>query len=269
MQVDQVIIAFFTGPLVVTKVFLGQRVVMIVQGQLQSIGQTSWASLGSLYYDKEKNPGVFEKRVTEVSKFLSALAVSLLIPTCLLNTVFLKLWVGPEYLMDTNALVYLSSGNAFFWSLFSFWGILFGVLGKAEKITRMVWFQAVINVSVSLFLTKSIGGLGPMAGTLFSNLMVPMWCFPYLLKKNFNISYRSTLYSLIVPGLIGITSLVIYHLLPWKFSNLGWLSFLGWGMFIFSSYVMLFYLFFFNKSERKIFTKRIQNLTSGLLARFS
>jgi len=166
--------------------------------------------------------------------------------------------------MESDALVYLASWNAFFWSLFSFWGLLFAVLGKPQVLTKMFWGQALINVTASLLLTNAIGGVGPIAGTLLSNLLVPLWCYPILLKQNFDLPYRSTVTSLVWPGVVGVLSVLGYAYSPWKFQELTWPAFFAWGILIFSFYLGFLFLVLFNREEKEIFIKR----ASGLFAKF-
>ncbi len=266
---DQLIIVFFIGPVTVTKVFLGQRVVQIVQGQLQSIGLASWASLSSLYHDREINNGLFEKRILEVTKILSCMSIASLVPVCILNQTFIGLWVGDSYLMETNTLTLLASANAFFWTLFSFWQFTMTVLGKPAEITRMIWIQAVVNVIASITFTKLWGGIGPIAGTLLSYILVPLWFYPKLMLKNFKIAETRLLSSFALPGLIGILCVVLYHYSPWKFHSLNWITFILSGIMLFGVLASFLFIVLFNEEEKKLFLGRIRGLWEKFSRRFS
>jgi O-antigen/teichoic acid export membrane protein len=257
LNADQLIIAIFLGPVMVTKVFLGQRVVQIMQLQILSLGQASWASLGSLYYNKETNEGLFEKRLMEMTKVLAIFAVAGLVPICVLNQAFIELWVGEKYLMGSNALVYFASANAFFLGLFNFWGFIFSILGKPGVITKLFWKQAIINVIASIICTKYLGGIGPIVGTLISYLLVPLWLYPKLLKKHFGLHELKLFSSFTWPALVGISSLVFYHFSPWRFNHLTWFHFVfsGIAIFILNSLILFFILF--NREEKILFINRI------------
>lgn len=257
LNADQVIIGIFLGPVMVTKVFLGQRVVQIMQLQLLSLGQASWASLGTLYYHEEEHPGLFEKRLMEMTKVLAIFAVAGLVPICVLNQAFIELWVGEKYLMGSNALVYFASANAFFLGLFNFWGFIFSVLGKPGVITKLFWQQAIINVLASLICTKYFGGIGPIVGTLISYLIIPVWLYPKLLKEHFGLHELRLFASFLWPAFLGVGSVVFYHFSPWKFTHLSWLHFIFSGTLIFLVNSILLFLILFNKAEKKLFINRI------------
>ena len=123
---DQIILSMILGPLAVTKVFLSQRVVQLMQQQIVSLGQSLYASLGSVYYEEDRGKEKFAERLLEVSKMISIVAVAGLVPICVLNEAFIELWVGREFL-PTNAqeIVYVSALNAFFMGMFSFLGVPF------------------------------------------------------------------------------------------------------------------------------------------------
>lgn len=259
-NIDQIIIGFFLGPVVVTKVFLGQRVVLIMQQQLLSLGQSSWASLSTLYYHNEKNDGVFEKRLMEMTKVLAVFAVAGLVPICILNHAFIELWVGESYLMEDNSLVYLASTNAFFFGLYSFWGLIFTVLGKAEAITKLYWAQAIVNVVASIVGVKLFGGIGPIFGTLVSNLLIPLWYYPILLKRHFRLNEMKLVTAFIWPLMVGIGMQSIYHFGPWKFTHLSWASFIASAILIFSFHSLFLFFVTFNKEEKELFINRLIKL---------
>lgn len=262
LNCDQIIIAIFLGPVVVTKVFLGQRMVLILQGQLQSVGQSTYASLGSLYYTDIE---VFKKRMMEVTKIISAMGVAALVPICLLNRPFIALWVGPQYQMESNALTYLSAANAFLYGLFSFWAFIFTVLGKSSEITRMIWKQAVVNVAASLISTHYFGGIGPILGTLVSFIIVPLWSYPKLLALHFSLSQRKLSEAILFPLAFGTLPLAIYHISPWVLWPRSWIELGVFGAGIFSAYSLLLFYLLFNSTERTTFLLRLRFLCKKFL----
>ncbi|HXH73691.1 MAG TPA: hypothetical protein VNJ08_01905 [Bacteriovoracaceae bacterium] len=267
MHCDNIVLAMMVGPVMVAKVFVGQRVIQVIQSQLLSLGQASWASLGNLYYESNKNQELFELRLMEMTKVLSVAAVVLIVPICILNQSFLALWLGEKYLMDSNALTYLASANAFFFSLFSFWALIFTVLGKPAQITNMMWSQALINLPASILFTKLLGGIGPLAGTFLSYMVVPLWVYPNLLVKNFNLHRKTLLSSFLLPGIAGALIILVYHYVPWKFKVDGWANFLVTGLCIFLVNGTFFFLIFFNSNEKRIFFNRLKTIWKSFAGR--
>jgi O-antigen/teichoic acid export membrane protein len=262
LNCDQLIIAIFLGPLVVTKVFLGQRVILILQGQLQAIGQSSYASLGKLYYEDVDR---FKKRIMEVTKIVAVAGVAVLVPVCVLNQPFIALWVGEGYQMPSNALTYLASSNAFLYGLFSFWSYIFTVLGKPSEITSMIWKQAMVNLVASIIGTKLFGGIGPILGTLISFLLVPMFYYPRLLEKHFGLSGRGVWKTILTPLVIAVIPLFVYQVGPVKINPQTWPTFILTGAVIFFSYVWILLMLLFNREERDLFFNRIKALWQKLL----
>lgn len=255
-QSDQIIISLFLGPIVVTKVFFGQRVVQIIQQQLLSIGQSSWASLGAIYY-QENSAELFEKRFLEINKIISIAAIILLIPVCCLNDAFINLWVGKEFIFDNKLLIYIVSLNAFLFCLFSFWGLIFTIIGKSFLITKMYWIQAILNIILSLVFTKIYGGIGPLCGTLISFILVSFVGYPVLIKNQFNIGIRKLILNTLLPLAIGVILLLIIKKLPLKFYDLTWNEFIILGLLITVSISVILCLILFSKQEKEIYLNRV------------
>ncbi len=254
---DQIVIAYFLGPTAVTKVFLGQRIVLILQGQLQALGQSSFASLANLYYS---DAPLFRLRILEVTKVLAVAAVALLVPVCLLNRAFISLWVGDQFQMESNALTLLASGNAYLFGLFSFWSLVFTVLGKPAALTPLMWRQAFVNVAASIIGAKVLGAEGPVAGTLLSFSLISFWSYPRLLSTHLGIETWAILRTILGPLAFGLITLGVAALLPYELAPKSWVNFLFTGgtfFFIYSS--TLFYLMF-SREERVINLQRMAKL---------
>ncbi|MBY0516455.1 MAG: lipopolysaccharide biosynthesis protein [Bacteriovoracaceae bacterium] len=260
-QIDQVVIASMIDTTMVTKVFIGQRVATIMQQQLLSLGQASWASLSTLYYSNEGTER-FDKRFYEMSKLLSFTAMILLVPVCLLNRSFITLWVGKDLLMDTDTLIFLASANAILHGVFSFWGYIITVLGKADLLTKPFWIQAIINVSASILGTYYFGGIGPLFGTLISFLIVPLLFYPKILEINFKLKLAALYKSLFFPLVIGLLVLVAFLKSGINFVDLSVTEFVLKG--ILTLFVTTFVLFFvvFSKDEKSLLIKRVRTLRS-------
>jgi O-antigen/teichoic acid export membrane protein len=246
----------------VTKVFLGQRVAIIIQGQIQGMGQASYASLGDLYYSDHET---FKKRLMEVTKIMASAGAATLVPFCVLNRPFIALWVGEGYQMEDNALTYLSSANAFLYALFGFWSFIFTVLGKPAEITRMIWKQALVNVVASIAFTLLIGGVGPIAGTLASFLLVPLWTYPRLLKEHFGLPARALFATLFWPIAVAVLPLTIYHFSSWRLFPTTWPAFFASGVSLFGVYALFFFIVLFDREEKEIFLARVRRFTARFL----
>ncbi len=254
---DQLLIAFFLGPEAVTKVFLGQRIVLILQGQLQALGQSSFASLGNLYYS---DPAVFRQRALEVTKLIAVGAVAVLVPVCLFNRSFIALWVGREYLLGDDTLTLLAAGNAYLFGLFSFWALLFTVLAKPAVLTPTLWTQALVNVGASLAGTRLLGPPGPIAGTLVSFLVVSLWSYPRLLTVHFGLPVRAILARVFGPLVVAGLTLGLAAALPARPDPQSWAGLIAAGTTVSVLYGVLLFFTMFNRAERAQHTQRMAKL---------
>lgn len=264
LNCDQLIIAFLLGPLEVTRVFLGQRVLIIVQGQLQALGQAAQASLGVLYHEEHAK---FRSRMLETSKFVAVVACAFLTPVCLFNRVFIGLWVGEEYLMAGELLTRVATANAFLFALFAFWGHLLTVLGKPASLTRMAWTQAVLNLGASLLMTRWLGGPGPMVGTLISFLAVPLWVYPRLLQRDLGVGVGELARAVLPPVLLAMGVLVAQALFPVLPMPTGWAGLLLAGAGTAALLTVTQLGLFFNAAERGMFYRRLHGLWERLCKR--
>ncbi len=256
---DNLLIAVFAGPVTVTKVFLGQRVVQILQGQLTGLGQAAWASLSSLYYS-DAGGEAFKLRFLEMTKVLVVMAVILLVPVCILNESFLRLWVGEEHMLPGNTLVYVAAVNALFFPLFGFFSFIFTVLGKPKEITRIEWAQALVNISASLALTSYLGGVGPIAGTLVSFLVVSLVRYPWLIQRHFGISSLALYRTILAPALAGIGTVFCWDRFAVSLPITDWASFFLCAAGVGGASAAVFYLLLFTRAEKELFRSRLSKV---------
>lgn len=98
-------------------------------------------------------------------------------------TPFIKLWIGPQFLMSKSVLIILI--------------LIFYERGMRNSITTLKTtagifhedryapiIQAIINLGISIVLVKALGIIGVFLGTLISVLLVPFWFTPFLVYKN-------------------------------------------------------------------------------------
>lgn len=257
-QSDQIILGFFLGPLTVTKVFIGQRIVQIFQIQFLSLGQATWPSLLNIYNQHDHK--LFEKRFIEMTKVISVFSISCLVPTSIMSESFIKLWVGDAYSLEINNLVNISSICAFFLGIFSFWATIFAMMGKSRLTTKIFWSQAIINILASLIATKLLKGIGPVTGSLISNLLAPLWMYPLLINKELKLNLLKIINSFIPPLILGIMLVYLSNKYRHMFANISWLNFFIVTALIFIITITALMFLCLNNEERKIFINRVESL---------
>ena len=201
---DDLIIAFLIGPQYVVPFFVTQKLPQVIQGQLLSIGNSTWSTLGVLYNQGETE--LFKKRLVELTKFAAIFGASCLVVTAVFNEAFINLWIGPKEFAGP-LFTAVASLNAFFLPLLTIWGWCFNFSQLIDKITPMMGVQAVVNLGLSIFLTRWLGITGAILGTLFAYVLVPLPYLTYKLRVHFSVSLLRLVLSWLLP--LGF-ALVIY-----------------------------------------------------------
>lgn len=184
---DNIIVSISMGAEMVTPFFITQKATSMMQQQLLQVGNSSWAALSELYYQKKTE--VFNARVIQLTEMLAYFSGVTLSITCLLNPSFVTLWTGSS----TFAGVWVSNItaiNAALLGVLSFWSWCFSATNLANKLVRVNLVHAGVNVIVSLILVRSLGFLGPLYGTLISLVLVSLWWKTLLMSKTFGISAK-------------------------------------------------------------------------------
>jgi O-antigen/teichoic acid export membrane protein len=251
---DNIIIAYLLGPAVVVPFFITQRLALLVQGQLQGIGNASWAALVELYLAGDHE--TLNRRLTELTSMVAALGIATLAPIVAYNHHFVTLWVGAGRFGGEWATV-VAAVNGFLQALFSLWGWLFSGTGQVGRLVWMYIVAAVLNLAVSLLGTYWFGLVGPLLGTLVAFVSVTLWWMPWLLGRVFGTSLRSLFGAVLLPLTIGwpyaagIWWLAHAHI-PW-----GWLSLASEMIVAALGYLALWWWLGLRGSERKLWRMRV------------
>jgi O-antigen/teichoic acid export membrane protein len=184
---DNIVIAALLGPAAVVPFFLTQRLALLVQGQLQGIGNASWAGLADLHARRQGDAA--RQRLIDLTSLVAILGVGSLVPILAYNRHFLRLWV-PQSAFAGDLLTLLAVFNGFLQALFSLWGWLFCGTGQVAGLVPMLVVGTAINLAFSLLGTWLFGLPGPLIGTLVAFLGVYIWFLPLLLRKAFGIPLR-------------------------------------------------------------------------------
>jgi O-antigen/teichoic acid export membrane protein len=198
---DNIIAAFILGPTMVVPLFLTQKLITMVQGQLTSVGNASWAALADLHFQGQRE--LFNSRLTQLTSVVSVIGVAGLVPVAVYNVFFVSRWVGPEH-YGGHWLSGVAALNALLLALYSLWGWCFGGTAQTPLLVRASLAQTFINVSASLVLTWRFGLIGPLLGTLIGFISVSAWHLPRLLHKVFGTSQRQLARAVLFPVLLGI-----------------------------------------------------------------
>ena len=219
LQSDNIVASAVLGPAVVVPLIVTQRLITLVQGQVQAIGNASWAALAELHARKET--ALFGERLVELTRLTSVLGVAALGPILVYNPTFISLWVGPE-LYGGNLMTAVGALNALLQATFSLWVWCFTSTGSVKRLVPMYLASTTVNVAGSIGFTYLLGPVGPLVGTLASFLTVTLWRLPGHLHATFGVSARSLYNAMAVPLVWGMLHMLGLHLLSRAVPVHGW-----------------------------------------------
>ena len=188
LQSDNIIASAVLGPAAVVPLIVTLRLVTLAQGQVQAIGNASWAALANLHARGEK--ALFGERLVELTRLTCLLGVAALGPIVVFNPVFISLWVGPA-LYGGHLLTAVGALVALMQAVFALWVWCFTSTGSVRQLVPMYLTATAINVAASFGCTVLFGPVGPVLGTLASFLTVNAWCLPSHLRATFGVLPRA------------------------------------------------------------------------------
>jgi O-antigen/teichoic acid export membrane protein len=216
---DNIVASAVLGPAAVVPLICTLRLVTLAQGQVQAIGNASWAALADLHNRKET--ALFGERLVEATRLTSVLGVAALGPIVVLNPVFISLWVGPE-LFGGSFMTGVAATNALLQATFSLWVWCFSATGNVRRLVPMYLLSTAINVAGSIGFTYLLGPVGPLLGTLGAFLTVTLWRLPGHLRDTFGVSTRALYHAMLVPLAWGLVHMLGLHLLTRVVPVHGW-----------------------------------------------
>ncbi len=193
---DNIVVALVLGPTLVTPLFLTQRLIVLSQVQLQAVGNASWAALSELYALGRRD--VFNARLVELTRLVTALGVAVVVPVAAFSHAFVDLWVG-ETRYGGGLVVTIAAINALLLALVSLWGWCFSGTGQVRTLVPMMLGSALLNLTLSIVGTMTIGLAGPLLGTMVAISSTTLWYLPAMLHKHFDTDVGALARAVIMP----------------------------------------------------------------------
>jgi O-antigen/teichoic acid export membrane protein len=256
---DNIIISLFMGPTLVVPFFVTQRLSSLAQSQVQGIGNATWAALSELHAKGEKE--LFNQRLIELSRIVSVMGLSLILPIMIYTHKFVDLWVG-ESRFGGQTLVYLAGINGILQGLFSLWGWCFGGTGNISKVVPLSITGTIVNLSMSLIFTHYLGIIGPVLGSFIAFITVNSWGLPLLLNRTFGSDFKQLYWALLKPLSFGIPYGFLLHYFANSHSVNGWINLGAEISFTSIFFVVIAWFFIFTKGDRKIWQARFKSITN-------
>jgi len=258
---DNIIISSILNPATVTKFIFTQRLITMVQLQLQIVSNATWASLADLHAKGEKEK--FNTRLIELTQLIAVMGLASLISVIAYNHHFVNLWVGPQH-FGGDLVTIVSAANNLMLGIFSIWGWCFSSTGTQSKLVVPDVLAAGTNLLASIICTHYLGISGPLVGTFIAYISITLWQLPRLLNQVFGTSLTRLFWAVAKPLIVGIPyGFIIWRIaqshIPW-----GWLGLASEMVLTGFIYLIIAWLLVFNKNERRLF----QSIMSIILAKF-
>ena len=244
---DNIIVARLLSPAMVATFFLTQRLATVAQGELQGIGNASWAALTELTVQGQNER--FNQRLVELTRAVAVLGFAALGPIVVFNRAFVEVWVGSQR-YGGDMLTILACVNAMLMAIFSLWGWCVSGTGQIQRILPMTTIQSVLNLAFSVAFTFAFGLVGPVLGTTVAFLAVSAWYLPRVMTELFGTSGWELMSALMLPTFIAIPYVVIVWSVARNYEATGWLGVAYQMTLAATVYLGLSWLLVFRRNER-------------------
>jgi O-antigen/teichoic acid export membrane protein len=249
---DTILVALVSTPAMVVPLIITQRLALVAQGQLQGLGNASWAGLADMHARGERES--FARRVVELTTLVVILAMATLGPIAAYNHHFVARWVGGNY-YGGDLFTIVAALNALLMSLFSLWGWCFTCTGQVRQLVPQMIALAGLNLTLSIVLTRSLGIVGPLLGTLIAFVLAG-WYVPFLLHRTLFVPLSELLRGVMRPLALGVP----WGAALWWFARAheppGWIGLAGEMAAAGALSLALSWLFVVGRTERIIWVQR-------------
>jgi O-antigen/teichoic acid export membrane protein len=169
-------------------------------------------NVGPSLFRLSEEPDRLKRHLGSLYVFNTSVILCLTFLLLVLNKAFLILWVGPQYFVGYGIFLIQS----IFLMIFSINQInahYFNITGRMNEITWLAVFEAVLNISLTIFLAKKFGLIGIPAAALIAG-SISFIGYLYIINKLKVFSGLSILFLPIVKGIafFSLPSLVFFFL---------------------------------------------------------
>ncbi|MBU3191207.1 oligosaccharide flippase family protein [Clostridium bowmanii] len=256
---DNILISGFVG---VYWVGLYSNYVMIIgmlNGILGQVFTALTASIGNLnaIESNEKSHEVFNILFFMNFWLYGFCSIALLV----LFNPFIKMWIGYKYIMDDYVVIMIVL-NFFVMGMRQTLLMYNTTLGLFWNYRFKPWFEALINLVISIILLKKFGIAGVFLGTLISTMTTSFWVEPYVLyKRGFQKPLRTFFIKYMCYTLVTLGAALITLLACSMFTTYTILSVAGRGVFCLIIPNVIFAGIYFKTKE----FKHLQGIVEGIM----
>lgn len=253
---DTLILGFFFKPIDILPFSLTQKLTQMIQENLQTLGNSSWATLANLHRLGKNDE--FEKMLFSLTRVTIFLSIILAAPLIFLNHSFIALWVGEKFYAG-DLLTSIAILNTYLMGIFSLWGWCLSGSGKIKIQIPIYTLNAIINFLSALIFIKLIGLSGPIIGTLIGFLTTYLYLIPRALEKEFQIKAKKLRLTILLPALYLILPMVFNIYFKNYFMIDNFIKLIIYYVLIALLFTIFLLIIYLNTNERKYISNLIFN----------
>ena len=163
------------------------------------------------------------------------------------------LWIGKEELYGGLFLMIALGGYGFVLSIVNTHANLLSGLNLVKNTVKIGWFEAVLNLVLSIILANYFGLAGIALGTVLASILAPFLLLPYYISKNTDKRIVVPVSQLFKIGLLSIFFVFLSVIVTMN------IELLAIKIFIFIS-LTIAYLFLYSKAISKTEYEKIKNI---------
>jgi O-antigen/teichoic acid export membrane protein len=252
---DNIVLALMLGPAKVVPLYMTQRLIVLAQGQLQGVGNSSWAGLAELHARGHHER--FNARLVELTHLVAALGVAVLVPLAAYNQHFVARWVGSAH-FGGDLVTVVAVINAYVLAILSLWGWCFSGTGQVRALVPVSVVGATVNLVASIVLARRVGVAGPLLGTLAGFATTTAWFLPLQLHRTFGTRIGSLAGAAVRPVLLSAPLCALVVWLARAHEPAGWIG-LGAEMAAAAGILLAFWWFVVLRAvERSSYKERLR-----------
>ena len=184
LMTDGIVVAKMLGAQDVARLFLTQRLISLVGGQINGLANATWAGLAEL---QTVNAALFEDRVNEIIRLIIGAGMIFSGTVAAYNERFIKLWVGSDQYAGAGVTL-LTVANSVVFGLVLIFGAMIDVRGDTRQRLRSSLWGGIANLGLSIVLIRRMGLPGVLLGTLVAYLLSDAWYCPLVASRLYHIS---------------------------------------------------------------------------------
>lgn len=253
---DTLIISFILSPVSVTYYFISSRIISLAATLPGAISSSSWAAMGEIYHSGDH--AKFNEYVLKISRLILVSSLLFIAPLGFISRSFVNVWIGQKYYLG-EFFVSIVIFNLFVQVLMNFWGWCLSTTHHLDRAIKMQYVGLTVNLTSSVVFTFYFDEVGPVLGTLLTNIFINIPWLIYLMKDIYGISPFIILRSISQHFFIMI--FLIYLYLKGQIIDVSnWVELIGSSLLLGVVFLIVVYLVGMNRTEKKFYLDLVKRL---------